>query len=268
MINKKLIKQVTNGVCAVGFLSVPLTEYLKVPRAPYFQVVGTGFLVRPTTAITNRHVIQGLFSQQANLGFPSTQFFLSFIVPDGKGNFRNTVRMIRHFASLDTLDVGFVEFKIVYEEHFKDIHPLKLASKIDFKLTEKVAVCGYPYGSAILKRDSKIYRWGPVFQQGSISAISPFDGATEPDEILLDVRTAGGMSGSPIFRPKTGEVIGIHYAGIEATTAFGLEFIETAPLLFLDYNTLLKLKIRPTIYTTSLKISNIFSQSYTLLPLH
>ena len=152
MIKKNIIKQITNGVCAVGYLSVPLTEYLKIPRSPYFQVVGTGFLVRPTTAITNRHVIKSLLDQQANFGFPATQFFLSFIVPDGKGNFRNTVRMIRHFAPLDTMDIGFVEFKIVYEEHFKDIHPLSLASTFDFNLTEEVAVCGYPYGSAMLKQ--------------------------------------------------------------------------------------------------------------------
>jgi hypothetical protein len=33
------------------------------------------------------------------------------------------------------------------------------------------------------------------------------------------------MSGAPIFRPKDGEVIGVHYAGIEATTAFGIPLI-------------------------------------------
>ena len=35
------------------------------------------------------------------------------------------------------------------------------------------------------------------------------------------------MSGAPIFRPTNGEVIGIHYAGIEATTAFGLPVTES-----------------------------------------
>lgn len=227
MLNKDIISKVTNGVCAVGYLSVPLTEYRKDSRSPFFHVVGTGFLVRPTTVITNRHVVEGLFLSQADIGFPSTQFFISFIVPDGKGSFRNTVRMIRHFGALDDPDIGFVEFHIVHEKHFEDIHPLPLAVKIDFKLTEEVAICGYPYGTAMLKRDTKIYRWGPVIQQGSISAISPFDGAVNPDEILLDVRTAGGMSGAPIFRPSSGEVIGIHYAGWEATTALGLPLTQT-----------------------------------------
>lgn len=241
MLKKKIVKRITNGVCAVGWLSVPLNEYRVNPRAPYFQVVGTGFLVRTTTAITNRHVIEGLFDKQANFGFPSSQFFLSFVVPDGKGGFHNTIRMIRHFASLDSLDIGFVEFKIVFEEHFKDIGPLEIASDKRYKLTEEVAVCGYPYGTSMLKRGHKIYRWGPVFQQGSISSISPFDGALEPDELLLDVRTAGGMSGAPIFRPSNGEVIGIHYAGWEATTALGIPLMQLEVESWLaQYNEMLK----------------------------
>ena len=127
MLKNNIVRRITNGVCAVGWLSVPLEEYLENPQAPYFKVVGTGFLVRETTAITNRHVIEGLFDNQANYGFPSSQFFLSFVVPDGKGGFQNTIRMIRHFASLDNLDIGFIEFHIVFEEHFKDIGPLQIA---------------------------------------------------------------------------------------------------------------------------------------------
>jgi hypothetical protein len=227
MIEKEIIQKITNGVCAIGYLSVPLSEYQKDPRSPFFHVIGTGFLVRQTTVITNRHVIEGLFEEQSHYGFPSTQFFLSFIIPDGKGSFRNTLRMIRHFVTLDAIDIGFVELKIVFEEHFKNIHPLNISTVFDFSLTEEIAVCGYPYGTSMLKRGSQLYRWGPVFQQGSISAISPFVGATNPDEILLDVRTAGGMSGAPIFKPANGEVIGIHYAKWEATTAFGLPLIQS-----------------------------------------
>ena len=227
MIDKEIIQKITNGVCAIGYLSVPLIEYQKDLRFTFFHVIGTGFLVRETTVITNRHVIECLFEQQSLNEFPSTQFFLSFIIPDGKGSFRNTLRMIRHFATLDSIDIGFVEFKIVIEEHFKNIHPLNISTMFDFSLTEEVAVCGYPYGTSMLKRESQLYRWGPVIQQGSISAISPFDGATNPDEILLDVRTAAGMSGAPIFKPANGEVIGIHYAGWEATTALGLPLIQS-----------------------------------------
>ncbi len=229
MISPEVISQVRNGVCAVGYLSVPLTEYLPNLWSPLFQVIGTGFLIRPTTVITNRHVIEAVLESQANLGFPSSQLFLSFVGTDENDNLRNTVRRIRHFAALENAapDIGFVEFAVIYPHHFEGIEPLRIAKSPDYRVTEEIAVCGYPYGTEMLKRGTKVYRWGPVIQQGSISAVSPFDTSSSPDEILLDVRTARGMSGGPIFRPSSGEVVGIHYSGREATTAFGLPLTES-----------------------------------------
>jgi V8-like Glu-specific endopeptidase len=223
MIDPGILARVRNGVCAVGYLSVPLVEYERRSDSPFFQVVGTGFLVRNTTVMTNRHVIEGLVSEQSRLGFPLSQMFLSFVVPGQSGGLRNTVRMIRHYGvvSDDRIDVGFVEFKIVQHLHFEGIAPLEFLDTLNLRVSEEIAVYGYPYGTAMLERDGSVYRWGPVVQQGWISGISPFETASSPDEILLDVRTAGGMSGAPIFRPGDGRVIGIHHSGWEATTALG-----------------------------------------------
>jgi S1-C subfamily serine protease len=223
MINSDVLGRVRNGVCAVGYLSVPLVDYQRNPQSPFFQIVGTGFLVRGTTVITNRHVVEALVDEQARLGFPSSQLFLSFIVPDQNGQLRNTVRMIRHYGVLSDkrIDVGFLEFRVVDELHFEGIVPLDVVDVLNLRVSEEIAVYGYPYGTAMLERDRRIYRWGPVVQQGWISGISPFETAATPDQILLDVRTAGGMSGAPIFRPATGTVIGIHHSGWEATTALG-----------------------------------------------
>lgn len=224
MISRETISGVRSGVCAIGYLTVPLTTYRRNLTSPYFQVIGTGFLVRESTAMTNRHVIEGLMEEQADLGFPDSQFFISFVAPHETSDLQITVRMIRGFASLANteLDVGFLEFQRKPVKQFKNIHPLTFAEEWDLRVTERVAVCGYPYGNAMLELDGKVYRWGPVVQQGHISALSPFDTLDIPNEILLDVRTADGMSGAPIFRPDTGEVVGIHHSGIEATTAFGL----------------------------------------------
>jgi V8-like Glu-specific endopeptidase len=236
MIDPKVISRVRNGVCAVGYLTVPLEEYKRNIQSPFFQVVGTGFLVRETTVITNRHVIQGLFEEQVNFGFPSSQFFLSFVAPQESPQPQITIRMIRRFGALanEELDVGFLEFKVVTEAHFYDISPLDIASSFDLQVSEEIAVCGYPYGTLMLMKNAKVYRWGPVIQRGFISAISPFDTATEPDQILLDVRTASGMSGAPIFKPSDGKVIGIHHSGWEATTAMGLPLTKQNVEAWLD----------------------------------
>jgi hypothetical protein len=57
--------------------------------------------------------------------------------------------------------------------------------------------------------------------------VAPFDNAVAVERLLLDLRTSVGMSGSPVFRPADGMVIGIHDAGIEATTAFAIPLSQT-----------------------------------------
>ena len=113
----------------------------------------------------------------------------------------------------------FSNLQLLINSTSRAFAPLELVENLDLRVSEEIAVLGYPYGTAMLERGGRIRRWGPIAQQGWISGISPFETATTPDEILLDVRTAGGMSGAPVIRPSNGTVIGIHHSGWEATTA-------------------------------------------------
>ena len=70
MIDMSVSNTVRAGVCAVGYIAVDLqtfTEDMRHPeKPPNFEIVGTAFLVRETTALRNRHVIEasdGAFSQ-------------------------------------------------------------------------------------------------------------------------------------------------------------------------------------------------------------
>ena len=223
MIRESVYRHVRNGVCAVGYLTGTLEAYLNRLESDMFQVVGTGFLVADATVLTNRHVIAGLLEAEIAHVIPRHQLFVQFVAPKGRKSLQLVPRMIREVSYLDDpkLDIGFIKYKVIYKRHFSSIRPLKIVDRWNLKVSEEVGVCGYPYGTQLLAGGIS-YRWGPVVQQGHISAVSPFDTTGVPDDILLDVRTAGGMSGAPIFRPRTGEVIGVHYAGIEATTAFGV----------------------------------------------
>jgi len=223
IIKKDIFDMLRNGVCAIGFLTEPLKTYLNNLESEIFQVIGTGFLVDEQTVMTNRHVIGGLIEAQITHVVPHTQLFIQFVAPKEDGTPFPVPRMIRQVSYLDDpgLDIGLIRFRIFDESHFEVIKPLPIAEEWNLSVSEEVGVCGYPYGTYMLTRGVE-FRWGPVLQQGHISAVSPFDTFDTPDEILLDVRTAEGMSGAPIFRPFNGEVIGVHYAGIEATTAFGI----------------------------------------------
>ena len=219
MIDKSLIQRVKPGICAIGYLSVPADKYVKDLTKPYLKVVGSGFLVRETTVITNRHVIQGLLSAQSELGFEDDQKILQFVYPRS-GGWQQAFCTFKHYGMVTNaaLDFGLIEFVRRSETEFEQCQPLTLGNPSAVAVGDAVAALGYPYGTSMLAEDGRVYRFGAVLQQGYVSAIAPFDGH-KPDRFLLDIRTAGGMSGCPVLDSASGEVIGVHYAGMEATIA-------------------------------------------------
>lgn len=224
------LRTIRNSVCGVGYLTIPIAEYVKDLRRPYFKVVGTGFAVRTGTAITNRHVIQALLDKQKENGFPDEQRVIMFVVPEENDQWHVGFASIGKLGFLtdQALDVGFCDFSITGSPFVDRVLPPKLRTDEHLEIGHPVFVVGYPYGHLMLHRDNKVYRWGPVIQTGIISALSPFDSAKEPDEILLDVRAAGGMSGAPIYSAVHEKVIGILHSVWEATTALALPLRQDA----------------------------------------
>jgi S1-C subfamily serine protease len=221
--DRSVLEQIRAGICAVGFSTLKLEEIPKNPTSPFFKVLGTGFLVRQGTVLTNRHVILELNKAQKEQGFPKDQRCLQFLYSRDDGTWTQSFRIWSScgVSVTEDVDAGFIEFKDD-QTIAKGCKPLVLGDLSTVVLGEAVATCGYPYGDAMFQRGPtrKIYRFGPVLQQGWISAIAPFDDrGRRVDELLLDIRVAGGMSGSPVFRPGDGSVVGMIYASWEATTA-------------------------------------------------
>jgi hypothetical protein len=203
MIHENILRQMGNVVCAVGFLREPLADYAKHDEiAGLFEVVGTGFIVRDEVVITNRHVINDLEEESRRASVPENQRFLLFIIHQhvkqhggSLNRIARTPRQVRRTYTLRDrrLDVGFIGFNIVRPDHFWQVTPPLFAEPVS--------------------------RWGPVLQQGWVSAVSPFTGVGnpddgQPDEFLLDLRAAPGISGSPVFRPESGEVCGLLHSGV------------------------------------------------------
>jgi len=85
---------------------------------------------------------------------------------------------------------------------------------------------GYAHGSDLMKTErgetEYNYRYGPVLQRGFISALAPFDQAEIVTRVLLDIRSATFMSGSPVFDPTSGTVLGLHNAGHDHAVSFAI----------------------------------------------
>jgi len=229
VLDQDLVDRLHNGVCAIGYLPIPLKEWRKKASSHPFKVIGSGFLVRETTIMTNRHVIRDLLEFSDADYIPEDQLFVSFIASINDRRVLNTVRMVRRRVGIHgtDADVGFIEFKREPAEHFVNILPLTIDELGDLNVTDEIYICGYPHGNRLLEKDGEIHRLGPVIQHGHISGLSPFSQAKHPEEILLDVRTARGMSGSPVFRPDTESVVGIHNEAIGSgggvsTTSFAI----------------------------------------------
>jgi S1-C subfamily serine protease len=219
MLSPDIVRAAHNAVCAVGVLPVPLDEWLRHPLEYPLEVEGSGFLVRADTVVTCRHVLDNAVAKADLLDAPRSQLFVSFIAPSRSRI--GTLRMIRqtHVPEQEQVDVALLQVKSDPPADFEDIVPLAVADSVSVVVCQEVFLCGYPYGNMLLQPEGRPYRFGPIIQQGHISGLSPFAGAAAPQEILLDVRTARGMSGSPVMRYSTGEVIGIHFEAMMDRTA-------------------------------------------------
>jgi S1-C subfamily serine protease len=233
MISEDILNRIYTATCSIGYLTVPVDEYLRSPLERSYEIVGTGFLLGMTTVITNRHVINALDEAIERHELPRENFFVRFIylTPDG---WIEHSRVIQETGAREEehIDIGVIEFERDDSEEFEQCRPLSVIQELKtLRPTQSIAVAGYPYGTDSLTipftEGRKIYRSGPVVQQGYISALAPYHTHKRISKILLDIRTAKGMSGAPVFLPETGEVIGIHEGGREATMAYAIPIDQT-----------------------------------------
>jgi hypothetical protein len=125
------------------------------------------------------------------------------------GNVDSDLAMLTIDRSED--DPDFVKF----------CQPLPVVPQVtEIRIGEPIAAMGFPYGE-LLHIDARldpntIARLGPILQHGYVSGVQPWEGLRSLNDLFLDLRSIGGMSGAPVFRGESGVVIGVIYAGMNA----------------------------------------------------
>lgn len=196
----------------------------RISQRPDFpDIIGTGFIAHEDgIIITNNHVIEAIKKLPKRKGAPDDEWpirvmYLHDMPGKGIGELFFDVEAIAtlgrekpvegyHYGP-DLPDIGFIYVKV------KGLPTLEIEKSFDLEEGEDVYTAGYPLGTKTLRAPGWIHQINPVLQKGIVSAIQPFS-CDKPHGILINVMSQGGVSGSPIFNPKTNKVTALLYGGI------------------------------------------------------
>ena len=174
-------------------------------RSPAFQFRGTGFVIGDGFLIaTNAHVLPDAVASE-------NRETLVIVVP-GEGE-QGTVRAVRKLADERSRDLALLRL-----ESGAALPALTLAARERVQEGQEIAFTGFPIGSVL--------GMTPVTHRGIVSAITPIGIPQANSRDLnpalirslskdvfrvyqLDATAYPGNSGSPVFDPQTGEVIGV-----------------------------------------------------------
>ncbi len=196
----------------------------KPPLLP--NIIGTGFIVDERgIAVTNRHVIEALEKLPKVPGRVTT-FAMIFTEIKVEGNTRTIqaacVRLRRRFMATEieintpfygeiTTDLGIVQLGV------RDVPAMRISEQEScIRAGMPVATAGFPLGSEALLVYGNINQLTPTLRHGIVSGVFPFD-VPHAHGFTIDIMSQGGASGSPVFDPETGDVLGILHAGFIGT---------------------------------------------------
>ncbi len=193
------------------------------PPPEFPPIFGTGFIVDEGIVATNDHVVKAFSRLPRPKDCPPdlwpVQCLLWHFIPD-KG--MATIKL----EVLGVLSISHMEHgKVYYGPPKPDVAFVHVKMKrlpranVKYNLEEikegrEIATAGFPMGTETLTAPGYLHQLTPTLQKGIISAVLPFPCAT-PHSIMINIMVQGGASGSPVFLPETGDVIGILYAGLE-----------------------------------------------------
>jgi endonuclease G, mitochondrial len=212
---------------------LPSIGRVEVPLSPLIPYAGTGFIVGKGLLMTNRHVAQ-LFSQGLglNIRYHAGESAVDFKrqIDDPDDNLSHYLKVVGVTMIHPYWDMALLQVEGLHED---DVLPLSITSPED--LTERdIVVIGYPARDdrSDLALQDKIF--GGKYnikrlQPGTVRdrvRVRSFENTV--NAMVHDASTLGGNSGSAIVHVKTGQVVGLHFAGEYLKANYAVPMYELA----------------------------------------
>lgn len=199
------------------YRGVPVAE----TEARFPPIVGTGFVLRSSGLIvTNDHVAQAVRRLEVPQGVEDKRlpFTILYLLRSKHG------MTVMYFEALSVSTLRSVELPdgeylgprpdiAVVQSAVTGLPAMELDEGAPPREGEELATAGFPMGTDALTAPGYLHQLCPTLQKGIVSAISPFWCET-PYAIMLNVMVQGGASGSPVFRPDSGRVVGVLCASL------------------------------------------------------
>ncbi len=186
------LRKVRWATCAVAAAERPIGELLDDLTLPVGHIQGTGFLIRNDVVLTNRHLVDGLNSHVEKTAISPDRRILIFI-RSIKGSVFHEYYTWSKVTIIDTPEYDLALIGISGDDEPGSHEPLSFQSILDIEVGMEIGTYGYAFGSALTERQelspTRVYRFGPVLQQGFVSAIAPYSDGHRVDRLLLDART-------------------------------------------------------------------------------
>jgi|HubBroStandDraft_1064217.scaffolds.fasta_scaffold184196_1 serine protease Do len=193
------------------------------PEHP-FKIIGSGFCVHSAgIVLTANHVFQSFLKDQHHKSVlervgegvmvptPITIFGVLFYGGAEGSKVYMHEAVPTEVGVVNDFDIAI--FKLRAHPAFPQGFPkLEVADYASLHEMMEVATCGYPFGDFLWKQVGSVTS---SFTKGTMSAILPSQGVGREhlSGFQLDLLSAPGNSGGPIFDPATGKVFGVLQGG-------------------------------------------------------
>jgi len=190
---------------------------IELQNDPFYEWVGTGWLIDESIVVTNRHVAE-VFGKNKGTGFvfrqgaggKQVEAFIDFLQEaDCPDELTFKIISILHIEDEIGPDMAFLRVELSDKKAISA--PISLFTQLP-AINLSVAVIGYPArDSRISDQKLMLDIFGDVYDKKRLAPGQII--GSSANELLHDCSTLGGNSGSVVIDLTTGMAVGLHFAG-------------------------------------------------------